>query len=262
MAQRLVVTALACSCCAAVFAQETKSETGFKERADAVSKLVRAYPVDWPAADASSDALLRDYPRRFDAYLNKMVLVWSAELAGRRDLERKFASKLAVLADPDPTETPDWAGSPVGWAKGVIHRLDLEGQQVEIQFTAIDGRRVDLASMRGKVILVDFWASWCPPCLASLPGIKACFDKYGAKGFQVVGISWDNDQATLAKFVAGHGIPWPQHFEGPHRKLGEEFGIGGIPYMLLLDKGGRLRFASANFEDPGFASQVPRLLAE
>jgi len=262
MTRWLILFALACLGCAAGFAQNSVSETEFKKRAEAVGRLVKADPMDWPTAEARAEALLRDYPRRFDAYLDMMVLTWNAELAGKRALERKLAAEISILAGPDRSETPDWAGAPVGWAKGVINRLDLEGRRVEFQFNAIDGRSVDLASMKGKVVLVDFWATWCPPCLASLPSVKASFDKYHEKGFQVVGISWDNDQATLAKFVAARGIPWPQHFEGSRRKFGEEFGIGGIPYMLLIDKDGRLRFASAFFEHPDFAGQIPKLLAE
>ncbi len=262
MTQRLILFALACFGCAAGFAQNSVAETEYKKRAEAVGRLVKADPMNWPTVEVRAEAFLRDYPRKFDAYLDMMVLTWNAELAGKRVLERKLAAEISILAGPDPSETPDWAGAPVGWAKGVINRLDLEGRHVEFQFNATDGRKVDLASMKGKVVLVDFWATWCPPCLASLPRVKASFVKYHEKGFQVFGISWDNDQATLAKFVAAHSIPWPQHFEGSRRKLGAEFGIGGIPYMLLIDKEGRLRFASAFFEGPGLAGQIPKLLAE
>ena len=169
---------------------------------------------------------------------------------------------MAALEGPDPSETPDWAGKPVAWAKGVVNRIDLEGQHIQIHFTAIDGKTVDIASLKGKVILIDFWATWCPPCLASLPRVKECYEKYHGKGFEVLGISWDNDQATLAKFVTEHAVPWPQHFEGSHRRFGEEYGIGGIPYMFLVDKQGRLRFASASFEGSDFSSEIPKLLVE
>jgi len=260
--RRLIPFALTSLCCVSGFAQGVDRGIEYRKRADSVLQLVRADPLDWPTAESGAEALLRDFPLRFDGYVDMMVLAWNAELAGKRDLERKLAAEIAILAGPDPAETPDWAGSPVGWAKGVIHRLDLEGQRVDLQFTALDGQKVDLASMRGKVVLVDFWATWCPPCRASLPGVKASFEKYRAKGFQVVSISWDNDQSTLEKFVAANGIPWPQHFEGSHRRLGEEFGIGGIPYMLLVDRQGRLRSSSGSLDDPDFAGQIPKLLAE
>lgn len=260
--RRLILLALACLCGVSGFAQDADSGSEYKKRADTVLQLVRADPLDWPRAEAGAEALLKDFPRKFDASLDMMVLTWNAELAGKRDLERKLAAEIATFAGPDPAETPDWAGSPVGWAKGVIHRLDLNGQRIELQLIGLDGRQIDIAAMKGNVVLVDFWASWCPPCRASLPSLKATFEKYHAKGLQVVSISWDNDQPTLEKFIAANAIPWPQHFEGSRRKFGEEFGIGGIPYMLLIDKQGRLRSSSASFEDPSFASRIQELLAE
>ena len=259
---RLILCALAGLYSASGFAQGFDGGDAYKKRADAVLQLVRTDPLDWPVAEAGAEALLRDFPRRFDSYLNMMVLTWNAELEGKRDLERKLAAQIAIFAGPEPTETPDWAGSPVGWAKGVINRLDLEGQRVDLQLTALDGQKIDLASMKGKVVLIDFWATWCPPCRAALPSVKASFEKYRAKGFQVVSISWDIDQSTLEKFVAANGITWPQHFEGARRKFGEKFGIGGIPFMLLIDKQGRLRSCSGSFEDADFAGQIPKLLAE
>jgi thiol-disulfide isomerase/thioredoxin len=260
--QRLILSVLASLCCVAGFAQGADGRIEFKKRADSVLQLVRADPLDWTLAEAGAEALLRDFPRKFDGYLDMMVLTWNAELVGKLDLERKLATEMAILAGPDPAETPDWAGTPVGWAKGVIHRLDLEGQSVELQFTDIDGQKVDLAAMKGKVVLIDFWATWCPPCRASLPSVKATLENYRARGLRVVSISWDNDQPTLEKFVTANGISWPQHFEGARRKFGEEFGIGGIPYMLLIDKQGRLRSSSAYFDDPKFVDQIPKLLAE
>jgi thiol-disulfide isomerase/thioredoxin len=136
------------------------------------------------------------------------------------------------------------------------------GQPVESQFTAVDGRKVDMASMRGKVVLVDFWATWCPPCLAALPVLKAEYENYHGRGFEVVGVSWDQEQGKLIRFVAADGMRWPQYFEGPYRKLGESFGIGGIPYTFLVDRKGRLRAATAFSDSPDFTGLIPKLLAE
>jgi thiol-disulfide isomerase/thioredoxin len=260
--QCTVLLALVCLGNATLSAKDSPAETEFKKRADAVGHLVRADPLNWSAAETQAEALLKDYPRRFDSYLDMLVLTWQAEMAGKRDLERTLATTIVHLDGPDPSETPDWAGNPVGWARGVIHRLDLAGKAVDPQFTAIDGRIVDVTSLRGKVVVVDFWATWCPPCVSSLPGLKAAFAKYHEKGLEVLAISWDLDLGKLSKFVEQNGIPWPQHFEGSRRKFGEEFGIGGIPYTLLIGKDGRLRYSTASPNDPRFVDEIQRLLAE
>ena len=258
------VSALLVTClsCAVAFGQTKSENAEYKKKSDAVLLLVKADPMDWTVAETQSEVLLRAYPARFESYLCMMALSWQAELAGKLDLERKVATEIASLNGPPPSETPDWAGNPVAWAKGVGHRLDLEGHPFELEFTGIDGRKVDLASMRGKVVLIDFWATWCPPCIASLPGLKANYDKYHTSGLEVAGISWDQDQVKLTKFVAEHGIPWPQYFEGPHRKFGESLGIGGIPYTLLIDKQGKLRAATAFPNNPEFVGLIPKLLLE
>src|SRR6266478_8213925 len=75
------------------------------------------------------------------------------------------------------------------------------GQPLAIQFEAIDGRQVDLAKMRGKVVLVDFWATWCPPCVREVPVVKAAYDKFHPRGFEVIGISLDDKKQDLLSFV-------------------------------------------------------------
>src|SRR5471030_1254825 len=65
---------------------------------------------------------------------------------------------------------------------------------LDLKFTAVDGKKVDLADMRGKVVLIDFWATWCPPCRAEVPDVVATYKKYHDQGFEVVGISLDQDK--------------------------------------------------------------------
>ena len=83
-----------------------------------------------------------------------------------------------------------------------------------MQFMAVDGREVDLAELRGKVVLVDFWGTHCGPCVEELPRVKAAFEKFHAQGFEVIGISCDTDRKELEKYVKQHGISWPQYFDG------------------------------------------------
>lgn len=113
---------------------------------------------------------------------------------------------------------------------------------LDLKFTAVDGREVDLASLRGKVVLIDFWATWCGPCVRELPNVLKAYEKLHSKGFEIVGISLDSDKSKLEAFVKDKGMPWPQFFDGKGWKneLSTRFDIHAIPAMWLVDKDGRL----------------------
>src|SRR5258706_15795695 len=110
------------------------------------------------------------------------------------------------------------------------------GQPLAIQFEAIDGRQVDLAKMRGKVVLVDFWATWCPPCVKEVPEVKAAYDKLHARGFEVVGISRDEKMEDLRDFVAKNKIEWTQYLDRIEGRFATQFDVEEIPAMWLLAK--------------------------
>ena len=118
----------------------------------------------------------------------------------------------------------------------------LRTKPLEIKYTAVDGREVDLASLRGKVILVDFWATWCPPCVAEVPHVVEAYKKLHDKGFEIVGISLDEDKDQLNEFTKEHEMTWPQSFEGKgwQGDIPSRFGIHAIPTMWLLNKKGML----------------------
>jgi len=111
-------------------------------------------------------------------------------------------------------------------------------------FTALDGRRIDLASLRGKVVLIDFWATWCKPCIASMPHLKEMYDKYHDKGLEMIGISLDNKEmeAQVKQVVEKQGLPWPQRFEGMgmNDPLAKLYSISALPTVWLLDKDGKI----------------------
>jgi thiol-disulfide isomerase/thioredoxin len=149
---------------------------------------------------------------------------------------------------------------------------ELMEKPVELSFTAVDGRPVDLAQWRGKVVLIDFWATWCGPCLQELPNVKATYQKYHDRGFEIAGISFDqaHDAAHPAKrqksadefkaFLAENDMPWPQYYDGAYwnNAFGKKYGIRAIPAMFLLDRAGRL--VSTNARGPKLEQEVKRLL--
>ncbi len=148
----------------------------------------------------------------------------------------------------------------------------------EMKFTAVDGREVEIAKLKGKVVLIDFWATWCGPCIAELPNVKKVYAAYHDRGFEVIGITLENAglsgkeapeaaakklaaaKEKLVDFTAKNAMPWPQYFDGLHWKnpYRGQFGIEGIPAMFLLDKTGTLVSTEARGEK--LESEVKRLL--
>ena len=146
-------------------------------------------------------------------------------------------------------------------AKGQLKNMEALGKPVALAFEAVDGRKVDLAKLKGKVVLIDFWATWCGPCVAELPNVKKTYTKFHNRGFEIVGISLDSNKKKLADFVADNDMAWAQHFDGKGWKnqFAVEFGIRSIPAMWLIDREGNLRDMKAR---DGLEAKVEKLLGD
>lgn len=127
------------------------------------------------------------------------------------------------------------------------------GKPLDMKFTAINGKQIDLAKMKGKVVLIDFWATWCGPCIAELPNVKKTYNKLNQKGFEIIGISLDSNENSLKRFLKKENMPWPQFFDGKgwNNELAKKYGIRSIPAMWLVDQEGNLidTNARSNLED-------------
>jgi len=128
--------------------------------------------------------------------------------------------------------------------RGQLAIQALKHTPMELTFTAVDGRKVDLAALRGQVVLIDCWATWCVPCVKELPNIKAALAKWGPKGFTVVGISFDRaaEREKLVKFIADEQLVWPHSFHesGGPNPFGQRYNLRSIPATFLLGRDGRL----------------------
>lgn len=102
------------------------------------------------------------------------------------------------------------------------------------------GKPISINDYKGKVLLVDFWAMWCGPCLAELPNVKEAYAKYKAKGFDILGISFDrDDRQKLETFLETKDMPWRQIYDGKgwQSKLSDHYGIKSIPMTFILKDG-------------------------
>lgn len=102
------------------------------------------------------------------------------------------------------------------------------------------GQPIDIASYKGKFLLVDFWASWCGPCRKAIPEIKQLYDKYHSKGFEVLSVSVDTDNAAWRKAMAEEGMPWAQVLSPDKNKTMRDFMIIGIPTLFLVGPDGKI----------------------
>ena len=223
----------------------------------------------WDSWRADLDALARKYPEVPD--VAGLVKHYNGTRFPDNDdtpLRRRELASLAESGNPHLAEA----------ARGQLRFLDLAKAPIEIAFTAADGRKVDLRDMRGKVVLIDFWATWCAPCIAELPNVKKVYAAYHDQGFEIVGITLENPAfapkdtpeqkaAKLARakdkmlaFVAENQMPWPQYFDGKWWKndIAQRYVVQSIPAMFLLDKEGRLVSTDARGEK--LEQEVKRLL--
>lgn len=126
--------------------------------------------------------------------------------------------------------------------KRLSNLLPVGGPAPEIRQQTPEGGTAALSELRGKVVLIDFWASWCKPCRIENPNVKKVYAKYASKGFEILGVSLDRDQAAWVKAIKDDGLPW-KHVSDLgfwNNAAAQEYGVQGIPYTVLVDRDGNI----------------------
>ena len=241
---------------------------------------------DFSALKAEIDACTT-VPAADFTVLREHLLAFSAAYPDSYEGEQAVMRYMAVFDKLRPAETAaEWKkfaalttnqnAARTAQKKGdVFARLS---KPLEMKFVAADGRQIDLAKLRGKVVLIDFWAMWCGPCVAEMPNVKKVYAAYHDQGFEVIGVSLDQvrlpptdpDDVRAAKFeasrkklldfVSSRELPWPQYYDGKwwSNAYALEFCIDSVPAMFLLDRNGMV--VSTNARGPKLEAEVKRLL--
>ncbi len=106
----------------------------------------------------------------------------------------------------------------------------------------LDGKTLDITSLKGKVVLLDFWATWCGPCRQAMPELKELLLKNTGKPLVVVSVSADQDRKAAEEYVRSNNMTWTQAWDGQGRVIGGVFGVQGLPSYALIDAEGRISY--------------------
>lgn len=201
------------------------------------------------------EKFIEDFPGELGGLRLLSELAMSAEQADKpEDCKKIFAVIQKAFPDHEFTKM----------VPGILRRLELVGKPLELKGTTLDGKPIDIGDLKGKVVLVDFWATWCGPCVAEFPYLKKAYEAYRADGFEIVGINLDDDVATLEGFLKDDPLPWTQIVSRDKESAGfssqwaRHYGISAIPTMFLVDKTGKV--VSTTIRGHLLKEELPMLL--
>jgi len=125
--------------------------------------------------------------------------------------------------------------------------------------TSSAGEELSLEKLKGKVVLLDFWASWCGPCRAEMPQVKRIWKKYSGDQFVIIGINLDKTRQAFEAYLKEEEITWPQYFEGGGwNNVTRLYNVQGIPHTVLIDQEGIIR--AVGLRGGGLANKIEELL--
>jgi thiol-disulfide isomerase/thioredoxin len=191
-----------------------------------------------------------DYPTSPDAAEAMLQMAIAQEFAGEEGEAKQWYGRV-VQSFPDSSAAKKAAGART--------RLDSVGKSITLRGKSPDGDLIDLAKYRGRVVLIQYWATWCEPCKRDMPVLKQLAAKY-PRSFTVLGVSLDRSPKDLAAYLAENRLPWPQIFEegGLDSDPANQLGILTLPTMILVDKQGKV--VDRNIQTADLESELKKLI--
>jgi thiol-disulfide isomerase/thioredoxin len=176
------------------------------------------------------------------------------------EAEKHLKTVLEDFSSVDPRLTQ--AASDALGSLGIMKRLAVGKEPIPFEVLDLNGKPLSLKDYKGKVVLLDFWATWCTPCRREMPNVIKLYKTYNKKGFEIVGISLDMDKRRLLQYLQDTEITWRQYFDGKgwQNDVAKLYGIKSIPTTFLIDRKGKIRYKSLRGE--ALADAVKKLWAE
>jgi len=194
-------------------------QAGLKNKADLLN-----------AADGAFKSAIADNPRNASAhYLDGQVLARLNQIDAARD---QFKTCLTCVSPSDPSylRAQHFAEDPA---------LSTHPMAPPFTVTALDGSKFNLDAMGGRVVLIDFWATWCGPCNEELPHMKKIAKEFAGQPLVIISVSWDSDETKWKNFIDKNEMTWVQYRDADHH-LSNLFGINAIPHYFTIDSDGVL----------------------
>lgn len=210
--------------------------------------------------DKTKESDLADNLKEFDALIAKhkdakpdklaQILVMKAQLYMEvlDQPEKALAIFKQIKSDYPTTQVNGNSDEVISNLQGMIERKKIRDALVpgasfpDFNENDVEGKPLSISKFKGKVVLIDFWATWCGPCVVKLPEIQKAYDKFHDQGFEVVGISLDVEKDRLQQFTKQRKMPWPEFFDGKRweNKLAVKYGVDSTPTSYLLDRDGKI----------------------
>jgi peroxiredoxin len=256
-------------------------EQAMNETAQKLEKFIAAYPGTYEATDATLQlALIQSALSNFEAAVpNLQAFVRTGDETDERvgyahfylaeayrNLDRfdEAQTEYKVFVDKYSHLNPRFVQTATAALNDIPsqRRLAVGSDPIPFEVKDINGKRLSLDAYKGKVVLLDFWATWCMPCKVEMPNVVRIHKRFNKDGFEIIGISLDSNRDALENFIKTNEMSWPQYFDGKgwQNGLAEQYRVRAIPATYLIDKKGKIRYRSLRGAD--LESAVERLLAE